>query len=148
MSVISKSFANELNDKEMRDAYVDAQTRVKIAHQIKSIRAQRGWSQGELGKILGKPQSNVSRLEDVQVGKYTLSTLLELASAFNVGLVVEFVPYEEFLRRAQDLSPDHLQASSFDATALDPLCQEESSSGPIAHGNPSAPTSEGSAESN
>jgi transcriptional regulator with XRE-family HTH domain len=98
-----------------------AQTRTKIAHQIRALRQQRGWSQGEFGERLGKPQSNVSRLETVDEGKYTLQTLLELASAFDVGLVVEFAPYEDFIRHTIDLSPSALWVDSFTELALEPL---------------------------
>ncbi len=123
MNVISKRFADELNEKEMRDAFLAAQLRTKLAAQIRSLRIQRGWSQGQFGESLGKPQSNVSRLEDREVGRYTLQTLLELASALDVGLVVDFVPYEEFLLRTHDLSPAALEVQSFNRNALDALCQ-------------------------
>src|SRR5947209_1369824 len=99
VTMISRKFADELTDKEMRDAYLAAQTRTKIANQIRTLRVQRGWLQADFGERLGKPQANVSRLESREVGKYTLQTLLELASALDVGLSVEFVPYEEFLSR-------------------------------------------------
>jgi transcriptional regulator with XRE-family HTH domain len=123
MSLISKSFADELTEKEMRDAYLGAQTRTKIVEQIRTIRSQRGWSQGEFAKQLGKPQSNVSqRLENRQYGGFTLSTLLEIASAFDVGLIVEFVPYSEFLRRTDDLSQKALGVVAFNRASLDLLC--------------------------
>ena len=92
MSVISKRFADELAEKEMRHAYLSAQTRTKLINQIRTIRNQRGWSQGQFAEVLGKPQSNVSRLENREYGSFTLNTLFELASAFDVGLIVEFVP--------------------------------------------------------
>ena len=124
MSVISKRFADELDEKEMRDAYLSAQTRTKLINQIRVIRTQRGWSQGEFAEILGKPQSNVSRLENREYGSFTLNTLFELASAFNVGLNVEFVPYENFLLRTRDLSAESLQVSSFSRRALDILTRD------------------------
>ena len=124
MPVISRKFADELTEKEMRDAYLDAQTRTKLALQIRTLRTQREWSQAQVGELMGKPQSNVARLEDREIARYTLSTLLELAAAYDVGLVVEFVSYEEFLRRTNDLRPAKLQVRSFNRTALDPLCQE------------------------
>ena len=108
----------------MRDAYVSAQTRVKIARQIKALRMQRGWSQSELGKRLGKPQSNISRLEDTQGTKYTLSTLFEIAAVFDVAVSAEFVSYPDFLVRTADLSPEHLQVGSFNRAELDPLTKE------------------------
>jgi len=123
MSVISRRFADELAEKKMRDAYLSAQTRTKLTNQIHAIRSQRGWSQGEFAKILGKPQSNVSRLENREYGSFTLKTLFELASAFDVGLVVEFVQYDDFLRRTHDLSPSHLQVQNFSKASLEPLCR-------------------------
>jgi transcriptional regulator with XRE-family HTH domain len=125
MPVISKKFADELAaDKHMRDAYVEETTRTRTAVQIKSIRNDRGWSQAELGQRVGKPQSNVHRLEDVEVARYTLTTLLELASAYDCGLVVDFVPYEEFLRRTEDLSPENFRVPQFDRRRLAPLTGE------------------------
>jgi transcriptional regulator with XRE-family HTH domain len=108
----------------MRDAYLSAQTRTKLTQQILEIRNQRGWSQGNFAEILGKPQSNVSRLESRDYGNFNLRTLFELASAFDCGLVVEFVPYEEFIRRTHDLIPENLRVSPFSAAALRPLYEE------------------------
>lgn len=124
MAVISKRFADELNEKGMRDAYLDEKTRAKLALQIKENRIQRGLSQAELGKNMGKTQSNIHRLEDRDVARYTLTTLLEFASAYDCGLAVEFVPYEAFLRRTHDLSPDNLRVPSFSREALEPLFQD------------------------
>ena len=125
MSVISKRFANELAaEKAMREAYLSAQTRTKLTNQVRTIRTQRGWSQGEFANILRKPQSNVSRIENREYGAFTLTTLFELANAFDCGLVVEFVPYDEFLRRTHDLSPAHLQVPPFSRSMLQPLCQD------------------------
>ena len=124
MSVISKRFADELNDKRMRDAYLSAQTRTRLVNQIRTLRDQRGWSQGEFAARLGKPQSNVSRLENREYGNFNLKTLFELANAFDVGLVVEFVAYDEFLRRTHHLSSTALRVPGFSATALDDLSRE------------------------
>jgi transcriptional regulator with XRE-family HTH domain len=107
----------------MRDAYLSAQIRTKLTNQIRAIRNQRGWSQGEFAKKLGKPQSNVSRIENREYGSFTLSTLFTLANTFDCGLVVEFVPYDDFLRRTHDLSLSHLQVQSFSSAALEPLCR-------------------------
>ncbi|MSP01044.1 MAG: helix-turn-helix domain-containing protein [Acetobacteraceae bacterium] len=118
MSLISEKFADELCEKEMRDAYLAAQIRTKLTAQIRALRDQRVWSQGALARYLGKPQSNVSRLENREYGNFTLKTLLELASAFDVGLVVEFVPYDEFIRRTEDLRPETLKVRSFSRSDL------------------------------
>jgi transcriptional regulator with XRE-family HTH domain len=125
MSVISKRFADELDNKEMRDAYLEEQTRGKLAQQIRALRAERNWSQAQLGQVLGKPQSNVARLEDTDVARYTLSTLFGLASAFDVGLVVKFVPYAEFLKDTSDLSHDSLRVEPYTKSSLAPLLRDQ-----------------------
>jgi hypothetical protein len=42
-------------------------------------------------------QTWVSKLEDPNYGKLTISTLLKVASAFDVGLQIDFVPYSKIL---------------------------------------------------
>lgn len=124
MNVISRKFADELVNPEMRHAYLEAQTRTKLAHQIRALRQQRGWSQHDLGAMMGKPQSNIARLENPDVARYTLSTLLELAFAFDVGFVAEFMTYEDFLRDTASLDPAKLQVGSFSRDALSALYRE------------------------
>ena len=119
MSFISDKFAAELNDKETRELFLAAQNRTAIVSQIRAIRADRGWTQAEFAKQLGKPQSNVSqRLENRDYGGFTLSTLLDIANAFDVGLLVRFVPYEQFLEETDDLSPGRLRVRKFDPAVL------------------------------
>jgi len=108
----------------MRVAYLSAQTRTKLSNQIRTLRTDRGWSQGDFARILSKPQSNVSRLENRQYGKFNLTTLFEVASACDVGLVVKFVTYEEFLRDTEDLSEAALRVRGFDLNALRELCED------------------------
>jgi len=124
MSVISKRFADELTEKEMRDAYRAAQTRTYLACQIRALRNQRDWTQEDLGEALGVPQSQVSRIENREYGRLSLSTLQDLASAFDVGLLVKFVSYETFLLHTRDLSEEDLQVQSFSHRALDLLTRD------------------------
>ena len=125
MSLITKKFATELNEKEMRDAYLSAQTRTYVAYQIRTIRAQRGWSQEQLAEKLHTSQSAVSRMEDRQYGKQNLHTLLELAGAFNCGLVVRFVRYADFIKDTDNLSPDNLWVPEFSPDSLIPLAKDD-----------------------
>jgi transcriptional regulator with XRE-family HTH domain len=128
MSVISRKFADELAEKAMRDAYLEAQTRTKLAQQIRALRVQRGWQQRELGHLMDKPQGNVARLEDREVARYTLTTLFELASAFDVGFIAKFVTYEDFLRDTEDLTEAALKVRSFNRAALNELCADPDAS--------------------
>jgi transcriptional regulator with XRE-family HTH domain len=108
----------------MRDAYLSAQTRTYVAYQIRTIRAQRGWSQEQLADKLHTSQSAVSRMEDRQYGKQNLHTLLELAAAFDCGLIVRFVRYADFVKDTSNLSPDNLRVAEFGPDSLMPLVEE------------------------
>jgi transcriptional regulator with XRE-family HTH domain len=132
MTSISRKFATELMEKRARVAYLAAQTRTKIVAQIRAIRRGRGWSQAEFARLLGKPASNVSqRLENRDYGGFTLNTLLEVAATFDVGLSIEFVPYDEFITRTEDLSDDALHVSAFHPSALQSLCHDDAVAGHI-----------------
>lgn len=124
---LSREFAGELLDKEMRDAFLSAQLRTRIAAQIKTLRRDRGLSQGELGVLLNKPQSVVSRLEKRGGAGLSLQTLLEVASAFNVGLIVDLVPYVKFLALTSDLSPDAIKAEPFTPESLEEVIEDGAS---------------------
>ena len=102
-----------LGSKAFRDAYVEKHLHTWIAYQIKTIREQRQWSQAELAQRANKPQSVVSRLENPDYGRFTLRTLMDLASAFDVALLVKFVPFSELAGRNLDLSPAAMQVVEF-----------------------------------
>lgn len=87
-----------------------------IAFQIKAMRQQpaRDWSQEDLANKLGTAQSNISRLESAEYGKFTLQTLLDIASAFDVALQVRFVDHMTFLTGTSDMSPDTLTVTGYE----------------------------------
>ena len=89
---------HEAKEKEFRDALVEVDIRRGLPVQIREMRESRGWSQGTLGERIGKPQNNISRIENNRDGYLSIKTLLDIASAFDVGLLVKFVPFSEVLR--------------------------------------------------
>ena len=103
----------ELSNKEFRHAFVAEHLRTGVAYQIRALREKRGWSQAELGRRTGKPQSVISRLEDPDYGRLSLKTLLEVAAAFDVALLVQFAAFSELLKRFSDLSPEALAVPDF-----------------------------------
>jgi transcriptional regulator with XRE-family HTH domain len=116
----SKRLLAKLLGKKYRDAYIRENVQTGIAYQIRVMREQRNqMSQQELGKLLGKPQSVVSRLEDPDYGKLTLQTLFQVAAAFDVALLVQFVSHSEFMRRTEDVSPTALAVRAFDPRELE-----------------------------
>tara|TARA_B100000315_G_C14449151_1_gene528265 strand:+ start:142 stop:705 length:564 start_codon:yes stop_codon:yes gene_type:complete len=110
---------DELKDKEYREVFVEEHINVGIPFQIKTIRDERGWSQTELGKNVHEimKQEQISRLEDPNYASFTLSTLKKLASAFDVGLVVRFVPISDLVKWELGLTSESLKAISFDDDA-------------------------------
>lgn len=112
---IRDSIVARLTDINYRTAYIESNIAHGIAHQIRINRELRGWSQDELAKKCGSAtkQATISRLEDPAYGNYSLRTLLKLASAFDVALIVKFVPYSKFLIETFDKSPAGLFAKSF-----------------------------------
>jgi transcriptional regulator with XRE-family HTH domain len=70
----------------------------KLALQIRSFRGDS--SQEEMAKRTGIKQQVISRLENPYYGKATLTTLKNFASAMDVGLLVEFVPFSQLIDRA------------------------------------------------
>jgi transcriptional regulator with XRE-family HTH domain len=115
-----QDIVDELSSKEFRRALVAEHLRTGLAYQIRALREKRGWSQAELGRRAGKPQSAISRLEDPDYGRLSLKTLLELAAAFDVALLVQFAAFSELLKRFSDLSPDALAVPDFAHDNLQP----------------------------
>ena len=83
--------------KTERERFVESHLGKGIAYQIRAIRDKFGWSQTELAEKVGMTQNAISRLESAEYGKPTLTTLKRLAAAFDVGLIVRFVPFSEMV---------------------------------------------------
>ncbi|EIC23767.1 helix-turn-helix domain-containing protein [Thiorhodovibrio frisius] len=97
-----------------RRGFVKAHLASGVAHQVRALREARGWSQGRLATALGlKGQSAVARLEDPAYGRHSLATLLRLGEAFDIALLVKFVPFSRFLREVEHLTPAALNAPSY-----------------------------------
>ena len=98
-----KRLASKLQDKAYRDAYVGARARRFLAHQMRALRGD--LSQAEFGRLIGKPQSVVSRWEDPTYGKMTLASLLDVAARLDRALVVQFMDWPAFVTIAEDQDP-------------------------------------------
>jgi transcriptional regulator with XRE-family HTH domain len=71
-------------------------------------------SQAQLSEIVGTKQSVISRLEDPDAGSVNLNTLLKIAEAFDVSLIVKFSSFGKFLNEYQEISPKELAVNSYD----------------------------------
>ncbi|MBI3799144.1 MAG: helix-turn-helix transcriptional regulator [Deltaproteobacteria bacterium] len=104
----------KLQDKAYRDAFVGSQINIELAFQIRALREKRGWTQGQLAKKAGMAQPRISAIETPGKGKLNLETLRRLASAFDVGLTVRFVPFSEMIEWVEYFSPDSFSVPSFE----------------------------------
>lgn len=117
MSVISKiKQIAKLRRKAYRDAYVEQHVKTSLPFQIRAMREEpeRDWSQADLGEKAGMRQNAISRLEKADYGNLSVNTLLRLASAFDVALLIKFVPFGKLIEEFKDLSAEALQVPSFD----------------------------------
>ena len=95
--------------KKYRDGYLQSRVRGFIAYQIQALREKLGLTQADFAALTGKKQSTISRLENTEYGKVSVQTLLDIASATNVALVVKFASYPEFLDQTRNMSVEALQ---------------------------------------
>lgn len=116
----SEAYIEQIADPEDRREFVRDQVRTRLALLIRALRDQdeRQWSQTELGRRMGKPQSVVSRIEDPDYGKLSLQTLFELAEAFELPLWIDFPEWEDWLRCIRQVETTQLHRGSFDADSL------------------------------
>ena len=102
-----------LRDKDFRKQFIDEHVNVGIAFQIRSLRNRQDLEQSELAQLLGVKQPLISSWENPNYGKYTLNTLKNLAKAFDVGLLVRFVPFSTLIDWTVDLTSDAIAPPSF-----------------------------------
>lgn len=92
-----------LLDKEYREEYLRSLVQIGVSSQIRALRGDR--SQKEFATLIGMPQSVISeRLENPDYSGLNTSTLVSVANALQVGLLVRFVSYPELLQRTEDVS--------------------------------------------
>jgi transcriptional regulator with XRE-family HTH domain len=77
------------------------------------LREKNGWTQERLAELTSKKQETISQWENPNYGSYTLNSLKSLAEAFDVALLVEFVPYSELVERNTTRTPQRLAPPSF-----------------------------------
>lgn len=103
----------KLTDKDYRDAFVSEEIDVGLPMQIRDMREIRGWNQHYVAEKTGTKQPRFSLMEKIGYGNYSLNTLKKLASLFDVGLIVSFVPFSEMIDFVESISKKRLQIPSF-----------------------------------
>ena len=107
-------FLDGLQDPEYRHEFVDENVGVGLAFQLRRMRKDRNWTQVELAQRTNKAQETISQLEDPNYGRYSLRTLKKLATAFDVALLVRFVPFSELAEWTVNLTPQRLAPPSYE----------------------------------
>jgi putative transcriptional regulator len=86
----------KFEDDSYRLSYLDTHVRGSIAYQIQDLRDKLGLNQTEFGKLVGMPQSVISRLEDMDHSG-SITTLLRIANCLKIGLQVRYCDFETIL---------------------------------------------------
>jgi len=113
----------EIGDVPFRASYFTSQLKAFLADQIRALRGDQ--SQAEFGRIIGKPQSVVSRLENEAYGQLSLQTLIDIANKLDIALLVRFVDWPTFLRFTEDYSSEAFAPAPFSQQQIDALVREE-----------------------
>ena len=100
MTSVRQNLAAKFTDKAYRDAFVAEQIFSRLPLKMRCLREDQDLTQRQLGDLAGMKQTWVSKLEDPNYGKLTIATLLKVASALDVGLQIDFVPYSKVLSDA------------------------------------------------
>src|SRR5262245_54552070 len=105
---------NSLRDRAYRALFVETQIEALIPFQIRAMRASRRWTQKELAEKAGMKQGRISVLENPNYeGAVNIKTLLKLAQAFDVGLIVRFAPFSEIADWSTEMKREHHDVPSF-----------------------------------
>jgi transcriptional regulator with XRE-family HTH domain len=115
----------EMKDKKYRDGYIAAQIALGLPSKIRALRVERKWTQGELARLAKMAQPRISEIETPGERKLNLDTLQRIASAFDIGLEVNFVPFGELIEHSEGFDPDSFSVKSFDVELTESLKAEE-----------------------
>jgi transcriptional regulator with XRE-family HTH domain len=103
----------KLKDPEYRAAFVEAQMAVGLPFQIRALREKRGMSQETLAAKAEMLQPRISAIEKPGKSKLNLETLRRIARAFDVGLLVKFVPFSELIGWSDSFDSEEFEISDF-----------------------------------
>ena len=99
MSLISKkSLIKRIRrSRQSRARLVASNLSEGIAYQIRATRDSQNLTQSELAERAEMTQGNLCRLESVEYGKHSVSSLKRIADALDVALVVRLVPFSQYI---------------------------------------------------
>ena len=101
----------KLRNREYRQAFVSSQINIGIPYQIRALRGE--MRQEELAASTGMKQPRISAIERPGYSSLNLTTLKRIAAAFDVALIVRFVPFSELVEWAENFSSDTFVVPAF-----------------------------------
>lgn len=108
MNELRKKLAEDFKDAEYAHAYLEENSNMRIAAQIRALRLHNGWSQDQLGNFSHMRQERVSKIESADFESLSLKTLRRLAQAFDVHLSIKFESIHDAVVDFIDLSKERL----------------------------------------
>ena len=105
MNINSKMF-RKIKDRDYRRRFIFGQIKTGIPFQLRTLRNAREMTQKDLGEAAKIPQTVVSRIENGTGENLSIKTLLKLADAFDVALVIRFEPIDKLVDWVDNLSPE------------------------------------------
>lgn len=104
---MDKPTLEQLKDKAFRSAFMDRSVRESIAAQVKALRRQHDLSMKAFAQRAGLHWGTIFRLEHPNLNaSTTIKTLLRIASAFDVALMVKFVSWSRWLQETFIVLPN------------------------------------------
>lgn len=114
-SIYSRMF-QKLKDRRYRKAFIAAQVRRIIPMQLRALRDSRGMTQQRLARKAHTTQTVISRIEKGGGGRnLTIKSLLNLADALDVALVIRFEPIDQYMTWVENLSAQAIAPQASDA---------------------------------
>jgi transcriptional regulator with XRE-family HTH domain len=125
-------FIEKLDDRKYREAYIRASINVNLPSQIRALRLNQEMTQKSLAGEARMKQPRISAMEKPGATRFNIETLVRLAVAFRVGLIVKFVPLSEMLAWENGFSQDSFNVVTFEQDrALLPAAAEASVNTPL-----------------
>jgi len=106
-----------LNNRGARESYIRSKLNVLIPSQLRGLRLKYPMTQKELAIAADMKQPRISAMERPGETQFTVETLIRLAAALKVGLVIKFVPFGEMLRWENLFSQDSFNVTQIDSDA-------------------------------
>jgi transcriptional regulator with XRE-family HTH domain len=107
-------FIEKLEDRKYREAYIRASINVNLPSQIRALRLRQEMTQKSLANEARMRQPRISAMEKPGATKFNIETLVRVAAAFRVGLIVKFVPLSEALAWENGFSQDSFNVVTFE----------------------------------